>query len=243
VLKGEVVVALPIRSLRVWINAFIPAHVPELTDELTTGPHAGQTVLYGLAGGKEAYLTDQRMFAATADAQSQMRSELLVESLPSPARMTEWHDCNFSMPLGPDGEPAAAGEVDTSRMKVEIATQQTLSAHPAIARAVGVLPRRAMTMGDELFVYFSAKATPPCPVMAAHFGDIAYEGVAIVDLRKGTLDFHGTVHRFPAFEMYAIANSGQPAAVFMISPPRGTDALHEKGPASRTVKGAVTLSG
>jgi hypothetical protein len=233
---------LPLRSIRVWINAFIPAHVPGLTDELTTGPHAGQTVLYGLAGGKEAYLTDQRMFAATTDAASQMHSEALIESLPSPARFSQWHECDFAMSLGPDGEPAPTPETDTSRMSVVRATPQTLSQHPEAARAVGLLPRRPGSQNDELYLYFSAKATPPCPRMAEHFGDIAYEGIAIVDLRRGTLDFSGTVHRFPAFEMYASANEGPAVAVFTISPPRGETALHEVGAASRAVKATVTVA-
>jgi hypothetical protein len=233
----------PLRSLRVWLNAFIPAHVPGLTDELTTGPHAGKTVLYGLAGGKEAYLTDQRMFAATTDAASQMHSEALVESLPSPARFSQWHECGFAMPLGSDGEPAPEPETDTSRMNVVMATPQTISQYPEVAKAVGVLPRRPGPHGDDLYLYFRAKATPPCAQLAAHFGDIAYEGIAIVDLRQGTLDFSGLVHRFPAFEMYASANEAPPVAVFQLSPPRGSTALHEKGPASRPVKASVKLTG
>lgn len=234
--------AMPIRSLRVWINAFIPAHVPELTDELTTGPHRGETVLYGLSGGKEAYLTDQRVFTAAADAASQMHSEALVELLPGAPRLSAWHECHFAMPLGEDGEPLPSAEADTSRMRAILATPQTLSMNTEVARVVGMLPRRPGAAKDELYLYFDAKATPPCERMATHFGDIAYSGVAIVDTRRGTLDFSGAVHRFPAFEMYASANEGPAVAVFQISPPRGADALQAQGPSSRPVKATATVA-
>jgi hypothetical protein len=235
-------VAQPMRSLRVWINAFVPGHVPDYTDQLSTGPHAGQTVLYGLAGSKEAYLTDQRMFSSALDAASQMHSEALIDFMASPAKLAQWHECDFAMPLGENGEPPDAPPADVSRMSITMATAQTLSTHQAIARAVGMLPRRPNASADELYLYFSAKATPASEALAAHFGDLAFEGVAIIDPQRGTLDFSGSVHRFPAYEMYASANEGPATAVFRVSPPRGGDALHRVGPGMRPVKATVSLA-
>jgi hypothetical protein len=77
--------------------------------------------------------------------------------------------------------------------------------------------------------------------MAAHFGDIVYNGVAIYDPRRGALEFHGEVHRFPGFEMYASVNEGPATGVFRLSPPRGSQALHRVGPGRRPVKSAVTV--
>jgi hypothetical protein len=104
------------------------------------------------------------------------------------------------------------------------------------------LPRRADASGDEVYLYFSCSATPACERMAAHFGDIHYEGVAIYDPRRDAIDFHGRIHRFPAFEMYASVNEGQAAAVFRVSPPRGSDAIHRVGAGTRPVKAAVALA-
>ena len=234
--------AQPMRSLRVWINAFIPGHVPDYTDQLSTGPHAGKTVLYGLAGSKEAYLTDQRMFSSALDAASQLHSEALIDFMASPAKLSQWHECDFAMPLGEGGEPPAAPPADVSRMAITMATVQTLSTHQAIARAVGMLPRRLNASAHELYLYFSAKATPSSEALAAHFGDLAYEGVAIIDPQRGSLDFSGNVHRFPAYEMYASVNEGPAVAVFRVSPPRGGDALHRVGPGMRQVKATVSLA-
>jgi hypothetical protein len=235
-------VASPVRSLRVWINAFIPGHVPGYTDELTTGLHAGKTVLYGLGGGKEAYMTDQRMFSSALDASSQMHSEALVDFLASPAKLAEWHACDFSAPLAGEDGAAERQPADTSRMHVTMATQRTLSSHRDVARAVGVLPRRLDASAEEIYLYFSAAATPVCEHMAAHFGDITYEGVAIFDPPRSALAFHGEVHRFPAFEMYASVNEAAPIAVFRLSPPRGSQTLHRPGAGRRPIKAAATLS-
>jgi hypothetical protein len=235
-------VAQPMRSLRVWINSFIPGHLPGYTDRLTTGPRAGLTVLYGLAGGKEAYLTDQRMFSPALNVVSQMHSEALIDFKTSPAQLAQRHQCDFSMPLGDDGEPLEAPAADTSRMTVTMATSRTLSMHPVIARAVGVLPRRPGAPQEELFLYFSAKATLASERLAAHFGDLAYEGVAIIDPQRSAIEFHGNVHRFPAYEMYASVDEGAPVVVFRLSPPRGTGALDKVGPGMRVVKAAVSLA-
>lgn len=230
------------RSLRLWINAFIPGHVPGYTDALTTGPHAGKTVLYGLAGGKEAYLTDQRMFSAALDASSQMHSEALVDFLASPAKLAQWHACDFSTPLHEQGSEADKQPADLSRMHVTLATRQTLSTHRELARAVGVLPRRPDATPDEIYLYFSAAATPACAKMADHFGDIGFAGVVIFDPPRRTLEFHGEAHRFPAFEMYASLNEGAATAVFRLSPPRGAQALSRPGTGRRPVKAAVTVA-
>lgn len=233
--------ASPVRSMRVWINAFIPGHVPGYTDELTTGPHAGKTVIYGLGGGKEAYLTDQRMFSSALDASSQMHSEALVDFVASPAKLSQWHACDFSTPLD-EQDDTARRPTDVSRMHVTLATQRTLSSHREVARAIGMLPRRPDATAEEIYLYFSAAATPVCEKMAAHFGDIGYEGVVIFDPPRGVLEFHGDVHRFPAFEMYASVNEAAATAVFRLSPPRGAQTLHRPGAGRRPVKASVIVS-
>ncbi len=231
-----------VRSLRVWVNAFIPAHVPGYTDALTTGPDAGKTVLYGLGDEKEAYLTDQRMFSSALDASSQMHSEVLVDFLSSPAKITQWHACDFSTPLrDAEGAEARHHAADVSRMRIAMATQRTLSAHRDVARAIGVLPRRMDASADEIYLHFAAAATPACEKMAAHFGDITFEGVAIFDPQRAALEFHGEVHRFPAFEMYASVNEAAATAVFRLSPPRGARSLHRAGAGRRPIKAAVTV--
>jgi hypothetical protein len=109
-----------------------------------------------------------------------------------------------------------------------------------VAKAVGVLPMRPGSTAELFYLYFAGAATPPCAKMAETFGDIEYRGVVIFDRERGTLDFSGSVHRFPAFEMYATVNESAPVAVFRLSPPRGAGALDHGGDL-RPVKASIVL--
>lgn len=231
-----------LRSLRVWMNAFIPGHMPGYTDELTTGPYAGRTVLYGIGGRPEAYLTDQRMFSGTADATSQFSTLATIELQRSPMHCTHQPSYDFATPLGPDGEPLPAdNEPDTSSMKVSLATPRTVSTNREISRAIGMLPMRPNASAEQLYLHFSGSVRPAAAAMAEHFGNITYDGVVLFDVTKGSLEFYGNVHRFPAFEMYASLNDGGAISVFQLSPPRGSQALHKPGSTTRPVKAAVSL--
>lgn len=230
------------RSLRVWLNAFIPGHVPGYTDELTTGPHAGCTVIYGLGGSADAYLTDQRMFSSSLDAASQLHAEAAVDLMASPWRLNQKHHLDFAMPLGPDGEPMVAEtRPDDSQLVITMATPRTLSTQRDLARAIGMLPHRGSASPDQVYLHFSGKVRPPAEKMAEQFGDLSYDGVAIVDVQQGTLEFQGAMHRFPAFEMYAQWDEATPVAVFRLSPPRGGDALQRSTGGPRPVRASVAL--
>jgi hypothetical protein len=182
------------------------------------------------------------MFSGSADAASQLHTLALVELMASPVRCAQTHACDFATPLGPDGEPLPPDhDVDTSSMKVSLATPRNLSSNRELARAIGMLPLRPSASQEQLYLHFSGSVRPAAAAMAEQFGNIAYDGVVLFDLAKGSLEFYGNVHRFPAFEMYASLNEGTAISVFQQSPPRGSQALHKAGAGSRPVKASVSL--
>ena len=106
---------VPIRSMKFWINAFIPRDVPGYTR-----PVPGQTGLTMIPGPmnrvvlttegrgpvrpgmpplvdvSDCYYTDQRDFSSDIHAKSRMHAEVRVDFTVSPPRFTQWHNCDFT---------------------------------------------------------------------------------------------------------------------------------------------------
>src|SRR5215211_2981390 len=52
-----------IRTITVWLNAFIPGHVPGITYPVPAGPYAGKTMIYNPIPGGDCFIGDQRDFS------------------------------------------------------------------------------------------------------------------------------------------------------------------------------------
>jgi hypothetical protein len=87
--------AVAIKSVKFWINAFIPKIIPGYTRPVPGNPML--TMIPGpvLVTGSDCYYTDQRDFSNEIHASSRMHSEGRVEfrSSRDPV-MTQWHNCD-----------------------------------------------------------------------------------------------------------------------------------------------------
>jgi hypothetical protein len=258
----------PIRSVRVWINAFIPGHVPGYTGGIASGPNAGLTVLYGVGPSPFGYLTDQRGFSPSLDAKCQMQSLARVDLTTARPKLSEWHRCDFSLPLGSsspgaaadwqaesipseqtagDSQADAADAAESRQMRVTLVDRSSSQTAVAVRRLgpVAMHTRAASSRAggshEIIQLYFECSARLPCAVLAAHFGDIRYQGLVTIELAERSVEFNGTVHRFPAFEMYAALDNTPAQPLFRISPPRGDHALDRPAAAQRAARGRVTF--
>src|SRR5919108_1609130 len=81
------------RTVKVWINAFIPRQVPGKTRPVP-GATNGQTMLSGpVPGVSDCFCTDNRGFSRDIHASSRMHAELEID-LRGPSENFQWHNCD-----------------------------------------------------------------------------------------------------------------------------------------------------
>jgi hypothetical protein len=232
--------ASPPRSLRVWMSAFIPAHLPGYTTTLVTGKHEGWTVLMPPDGGR-SLLTHQRAFSPATDADSLLHSHARLTWMGAAKPLEQWHRSQPAQEYraGEAASDPPAG--DTSRMAIKLITHHTIAADPDAARLIHNAPRRpGQSPSGLVYLAVDCQATESSGLYYDWFGPASYRGVVIFDPKSRTVDFSGTVSRFPAFEMYVSVNDGQAHKVVQSSPSRGRD-LFTHGPGERPVRDGVKL--
>jgi hypothetical protein len=94
---------VPIRSVKFWINAFIPRHIPGYTRAVPKGIHLGKTMIPGPQrpgfGARrievsDCYLTDQREFSNDIHAKSRLHSEFRIDFGGGMSTLTQWYNCD-----------------------------------------------------------------------------------------------------------------------------------------------------
>jgi hypothetical protein len=250
-----------VRSIRVWINAFIPAHVPGYSVAVPGDEYAGATMIADASDPARGYLTDQRSFSPATSAQSQMHSAVRVDVSGTRPKIDQWHTCQpaAAFPAQTDGgEPAAVEESpsgpvdgDPERMRFTLLPPRSLIRDIATLRLLPPPSHGPARVGVEpIYVRIDASAPMPHTQLARRFGDIRCSGVVAIDVEAGTVTFNGTLGGFPAFEMYAAADDGTPVAVFRSSPPRESPAwaiapdgadIANRPIAGRAMRGAANL--
>ena len=219
-----------IDSVAIWINAFIPREIKGVTTALTTGPHAGKTVIPGpVPRISDCFLTDQRSFSDDVSASVRMQSRIDVDLLarkhhgtPSTSGTTEV-DCE-------DGEGEWTGRADLSRM-----TSYDFRVTRDSEQETVITIKFAHAAQDPAFVH------TPSAVVA----DIDYDGtLTLVRSERGCkleVSFDGHIDSFPAFEMYAAIPSMPPQEIFHAAPPTGHTPRDLFGTANTPVTGSTTF--
>ncbi len=216
---------VPIRTIKFWINAFIPRIVPGYTLTVSAGPHTGKTMIPGpqslrvptirptspmypprigstRVGVSDCYLTDQRSFSNGIHAKSRMHSEFTLHVGEGRPRITQWHNCDHTTECDcEDGEVECHEKGDSSRMRFAL------------------LPARLCGPDVPVRVSMSCSANNPCAPTSRLFGDIDYEGVIEINSVSRCITFNGLIDQFPAFEAYATINDGAGTTMFRLSPP------------------------
>jgi hypothetical protein len=208
-----------IRSIKFWINAFIPKDIPGYTRPV---PGSVITMIPGpvLVPGSYCYHTDQRGFSYEIHANSRMHSEARLEPRPfgAPPSMTQWHKCDTTTECNcKDGRVTCSKKGLTSRMKFVL------------------VPARIGSPTGLAEIKVSCAANNPCSRSSRLFGDIDYSGLITISFVARSIEFDLKIDAFPAFEAYAAINDGAGAKVFQIPPPRGNTVMNLPGDANREV--------
>jgi hypothetical protein len=229
----------PPRSLRVWMNSFIPAHLPGFTSPLVVGEREGWTVL-APPEGERSIFTHQRAFNPATDADSLLHSHARLSWMGAAPMLEQWHRSHLAQEDTGDvaGEPPAG---DVSRMAIKLVTHRTMASDADAAKLIHTTPRRpGQSPSGLIYLAIDCQSAEGSGLFYEWFGPASYRGVVIFDPTVRTVDFSGTISRFPAFEMYASINDGPAHAVVRTSPPRGSD-LFTHGPGERPIRDGVKL--
>lgn len=220
-----------IRRLRVWLNAFIPEHIEGLTLEIPAGEFAGKTAIPHPARQKWVYLTDQRSFSSDRgpDTKSRVHSEIDFD-IPSRTVVGESRGSHWSSPT-----------VELLRRTWAATGAPKVGAVDRVAFG-GPLVEDLRTPGDRRVVRVDLRGavSNPASPSARLFGDIDFEGtleLRINEQQPQRIDvrFVGKIEPFPAFEMYAAADAGQPVTIFKRPPEPGTSTRNLPRRASRAI--------
>lgn len=204
----------PLRSIKFWINAFIPRNISRLTKRVPKGKHSGKTMIPGPFPISDCFLTDQRSFSNHVHAKSRMHSELKLIVQGSNATFTQWHHCDLTCECDcEDGEPECEKKSSSTDMRF-------------------TLPSR-IDVVQPMTVKLKGAANNPC-----HTGSpaIDYMGAITIDLAERSIEFNGKVDAFPAFEAYATINDGAGVTMFQILPKPGKTPWNLVGGPSESVK-------
>ncbi len=201
-----------IRTVKVWLNAFIPKDVDSLTEQAPS-PHAGKTMLRGpIPGISDCYLTDNRGFDPDIKAVSRMHSEIEID-VAGVTTLSQMHKCDTTHEIDcEDGKSECTKSGNTSRMSFS-----------NLRSSSGVIQ-----------VDIKAAANNPCQSGSP---DIDYEGTITINVGARTVGFDGKIDEFPAFEMYASINGGKDVkAIFQENPLPGKSPWNLPGGANRAIK-------
>lgn len=212
--------ALGIRTLRLWLNAFIPPDLEE-TKPVTAGQHTGKAMLPTPGPVNAWFLTDNRHFSNDPDAHSRMHSEIELDMVAFRV-LNELHRCHPTIELDEQtGEEICHEAADTSHMKFED-VQFDQASKSVSMKLTGSTKNPCLKVGP-------VKLTP----------NLDYSGTILIALhedgQQASITFNGHVETYPAFEMYVSVNGGAPVTVFQLPVVSGKTAANLVGPAARPV--------
>jgi Domain of unknown function (DUF4157)/Protein of unknown function (DUF3238) len=205
----------PIRTVKLWLNAFIPATVPGKTIP-AVGPHAGKTMLNGPIFS-QCYLTDNRGFDAAIHAPSRIHAEIEID-VSGPSETFHWADCSETHEIH-------------CKTGAGVCTKKGPTAGITFSKPRG-------SAASLIEVDMVGASNNPC---YSGSPDIDYEGTARIDVPGRTVTFDGKIDDFPAFEMYATADGGAGSPLFTTMPVAGKDPWDLPGKAARVQTGSTRI--
>lgn len=219
--------ACRIRTVTVWLNAFIPRLTPGHI-VIPRGPHSGKTAIcatprLGPVPPNACYLTDQRGFNATPGASSRITSEITYDL--ATRRVSD-------------------RQVPGVSTLIETVTGRVLCHRTVSITRVRVTGRRILAAGRRAEVDLKAATENACLPPGPLNPDLDYEGTVIFDftadpsLGSGFVEFNGAVDEYPAYEMYVSVNGGPGIEVFRLPP---TTLARMLGPPSRRITRRVRI--
>jgi hypothetical protein len=191
-----------IRTIRIWIKAFIPSTVEGAQLVPGSGEHAGKTMVANRWLLNRSFLTDQRGFSSDIHAEARMHSEIEID-LVKGRETFHFHHCYDTIEVdAKTGEEKCRAQGDTNHMRFH-----DFDKSPDQRRYE---------------VRIKAGSKNPCakvgPLKVSP--NVDYVGTITVligdDPSMALVTFDGKIEKYPAFEMYATANGGEPQTIFQI---------------------------
>jgi hypothetical protein len=201
-----------LRSVKIWLNSFIPKTVPGVTHPVTAGPFLGSTFVFGppvptltipptLKRGE--FLTSNRAFDSSDT------------RIPSHFKMHS--DITISFPSV--GNPIVGTPVHVGGESIEI--DPVTGA--ILRRAVGSTARMVIVQLPNLLAPKAAiklvvKMSCAIPLIfgASLVADMDIIGTLTVFPSTRSVTFNGKVDEFPAYEAYASGDGGPPVRLFNV---------------------------
>jgi hypothetical protein len=179
---------MPLNSVRLWLNAFIPNSVCEVHGDLFA---------IRIPIVDRLFTGDQREFSDGVDASARMHSEVAIVGLDGESFQvaSEVQLCGESHEIDEDGNIIASATAPTDRMKfLNLRGSQTID------------PDGGVIDGIVGSVQIDVVGSASLPLIVAP--DIDYSGTFIIDRSEGNVLFRGAISGFPAFEFYFQADDG-----------------------------------
>lgn len=222
-----------VKTVKIWIKAFIPQEILGYTIPVRGGPYLGQTMIPGPPFSSKplgCFLTDQRDqgnqggFSSDIDAKSWLTSIGVIDV--EQARITNGkRGIHYS----------------------DLTTELNCNSGNIICERAGSIRGKGFygltVIGDTITVKLEAAAKNPC---IGGSSDIGYNGTITIRLlnsgQQVQVSFDGYIQPFPAFEMYVSVDDGAPHAVITPqSPEPDTTPWNLPRDPNRYVSGAVLL--
>jgi len=187
-------------KLIIWMNAFIPYHVPGVTKKIPDGPFKGGSMLNTpwYAPHLDCFVTDGRSFDSSPGAAQRIRHAVIVDL------DTLNYSTNYNI--------GVTHEIDCEDGDVECTSMGSIS---------GLKTNTREKSQDILSLDITGAANNPC---AAGSPNIDYFGHIRINKQSRIIAFAGMVDNFPAYEMYAVSTTKKtPLTVFQSMPPKGKD--------------------
>jgi hypothetical protein len=226
---AQVVSNSQIRTVTVWLSAFIPRNLGEQTTVVSQGPYQGQTMLVAPVPKLPCYLTDDREFSVDPSARSRMHSAIRIDTTQAKIIRQE-HRCDPTIELDcATGIVTCEEAADTSSMSFS--------------------DLRKSSDGNKLEVDLHGSSKNACLKVAnvRISPNLDYQGTLTIELRNdgktALVWFRGKIEIYPSFEMYASANEKAAKVLFQVSAQGSSSPLNLIGPPALDIYGEAELTG
>lgn len=218
-----------IRTVKLWIKAFIPHTYERVSVVPGQGVHAGKTMITDAWLLNRCFLTDQRTFSSDIHAQARMHSEIEID-IAKCKETYQFHHCYDTIELEcSSGEEKCRAQGETKNMRFH--------------------DFECSTAKNRFTVKIKAGSKNPCVKVGLLkvSPNLDYEGVITIltdtDPSVAVVMFEGHIEKYPAFEMYASTNGGEPQPVFQVDVAPSASIGDLPGGPERPVSGRAELHG
>ena len=218
-----------IRSVKLWIKAFIPNDYERATIVPGSGAHGGKTAITDLWLLNRCFLTDQRTFSNDIHAEARMHCEVGID-IAKRKETYQFHHCYDTIEVdckgGHEKCRAQGSTKDMQFTDFEVSEDK-----------------------QRFTLKIDAGSKNPCVKIGplAVSPNLDFTGLITVsvneDASRALVTFKGHVEQYPAFEMYASANDGEAQTVFQIGVAPEAGVAQILGKPGREVSGQAELNG